>query len=94
MVRGVTLQDGPLAGHEINVPGYVASIVLPESESCNDSDCLALHFIQHHYSHDGTWLHSETYVGYESDDTIARREAYWQNAYWEDLARTSEQSFA
>lgn len=52
------------------------------------------HFAQHTYHPDGTWLESSTYVGFESDERIAEREAFWERSYWEDLAAKADHSFA
>lgn len=81
MTDSLRLLDGPLEGHEIKVPQPCASVVIPEYESCGGR-CVSPHFISHHYSYGGRWLHSETYVGYESDETIATREAFWESERW------------
>ena len=82
------LLDGPLEGYELaRDPGPCPFIVLPELDGDGD------HFIQHTYTHKGFWDHSETRVGYESDETIARREAYWKREYWEEIEAGVDESF-
>lgn len=86
------LKDGPLEGYELADPkGFCASIVVPQLDG--PDGCIEPHFIQHHYTHDGHWLHSETFVGYESDESIERREAFWAGEYWGALEQDSNESF-
>jgi hypothetical protein len=77
-----------MAGREVEERTGCASVVYPEL----DGDCAS--FISHHYTPDGRWLHSETFVGYESDESIAESRAFWEREYWDGLEADSDRSFA
>lgn len=82
------LIDGPLAGHEAVERPHASHVVYPSVDGDGQ------HFVSHHYTVDGRWLHSETFVGYESDEKIARRIADDEWMYWNDIQSASERSFS
>jgi hypothetical protein len=74
-------------------------VVLPElaarpSGFGDDDPILEPAITSHHYSVTGEWQHSETYVGYESDETIAARVARHVDDYWYRVECGTENSYA
>lgn len=81
------LSGGFFDGTEIKRPVGCRSIVLPVVET-------GFHFSKWEYdAFTGELITASTFVGYESDETKAKREAFWEAEYWNSLERESESSF-
>ena len=82
------LLDGPFEGMECQaVPHGCWSIVIPELDGDGRS------FAKHTYGRDGRWISSETFVGYQSDETIRRDAELDDWMYWTDLEAHADESF-